>query len=89
MNDLEKLEADIHAFAELSNSLKQTLKMKEEQIKKLRKDLDDFSERLQKQEKELAGLTNEDESGAEAGAGAYAISSRLSVNPPKELVKNL
>jgi len=60
LNDLEKLEADTHAFAELSDSLKQKLKMKEEQIAKLRKDLDDFSERLQKQEKELAGLTNED-----------------------------
>jgi len=34
--------------------------MKEEQIAKLRKDLDDFSDRLQKQEKELAGLTNEE-----------------------------
>merc|ERR1712038_1941922 len=57
LNDLEKLEADTHAFAELSSSLKQKLKTKEEQIEKLRKDLDDFSERLQKQEKELAGLT--------------------------------
>jgi len=60
LNDLEKLEADTHAFAELSDSLKQKLQMKEEQIAKLRKDLDDFSDRLQKQEKELAGLTNEE-----------------------------
>lgn len=87
LNDLEKLEADTHAFAELSDSLKQKLKMKEEQIEKLRKDLDDFSERLQKQEKELAGLTNEDGSGAEAGAGAAVT--RLSVTPPKEVLKKL
>merc|ERR1712038_2010111 len=57
LNDLEKLEADTHAFSELSDSLKQKLKNKEEQIEKLRQDLNDFTERLQKQEKELAGLT--------------------------------
>merc|ERR1740139_1954550 len=53
LNDLEKLEADTHAFAELSDSLKQKLKMKEEQIEKLRQDLDDFSERLQKLRQDL------------------------------------
>lgn len=59
LNDLEKLEADTHAFSELSNSLKQKLQMKEEQIDLLRKDLDDFANRLKKQEKELADLTTE------------------------------
>jgi len=77
LNDLEKLEADTHAFAELSDSLKQKLKMKEEQIEKLRKDLDDFSERLQKQEKELAGLTNDDPDdggvAGEVGDGAMPV----------------
>jgi len=70
LNDLEKLEADTHAFSELSSSLKQKLKTKEEQIEKLRKDLDDFSDRLQKQEKELAGLTNEEAAGVAAAAVA-------------------
>jgi len=59
LNDLEKLEADTHAFSELSNSLKQKLQMKEEQIDLLRKDLDDFANRLKKQEKELAGLATD------------------------------
>jgi SMC interacting uncharacterized protein involved in chromosome segregation len=67
LNDLEKLEADTHAFSELSNSLKQKLQMKEEQIEQLRKDLDDFANRLKKQEKELADLTTENK---EAAAGA-------------------
>ena len=53
------------------------LKMKEEQIEKLRKDLDDFSERLQKQEKELAGLTNDDPDdggvAGEVGDGAMPV----------------
>lgn len=64
LNDLEKLEADTHAFSELSNSLKQKLTMKEEQIEQLRKDLDDFANRLKKQEKELADLTTEKEGAA-------------------------
>jgi len=64
LNDLEKLEADTHAFSELSNSLKQKLQMKEEQIEQLRKDLDDFANRLKKQEKELADLTTENKEGA-------------------------
>jgi len=64
LNDLEKLEADTHAFSELSNSLKQKLQMKEEQIDLLRKDLDDFANRLKKQEKELADLTTENKEGA-------------------------
>jgi len=91
LNDLEKLEADTHAFAELSDSLKQKLKMKEEQIEKLRKDLDDFSERLQKQEKELAGLTNEDGSGAENGVpnGAAVGPPPVTVTPPKEVLKKV
>jgi len=60
LNDLEKLEADTHAFNELSSSLKLKLQSKEDQIDKLRTDLNDFTERLKKQEKELEVLTNED-----------------------------
>merc|ERR1712157_601745 len=66
LNDLEKLEADTHAFSELSESLKQKLKNKEEQIEKLRQDLNDFTDRLKKQERELADLTTEDAEGAAA-----------------------
>jgi len=86
LNDLEKLEADTHAFAELSSSLKQKLKTKEEQIEKLRKDLDDFSERLQKQEKELAGLTNEERAGVAAAAAAgAALGEGVSELPPPQV----
>merc|ERR1719384_506882 len=74
LNDLEKLEADSHAFKELSESLKQKLKTKEDQIEKLRQDLNDFSDRLKKQEKELADLTTEDN--AESGGdGSRPVSS--------------
>merc|ERR1712115_428291 len=69
LNDLEKLEADTHAFSELSDSLKQKLKNKEKQIEKLRQDLNDFTDRLKKQERELADLTTEDAEGAAAGEG--------------------
>lgn len=69
LNDLEKLEADTHAFSELSDSLKQKLKNKEEQIEKLRQDLNDFTDRLKKQERELADLTTEDADDAAAGEG--------------------
>jgi len=85
LNDLEKLEADTHAFAELSTSLKQKLKTKEEQIQKLRKDLDDFSERLQKQEKELAGLTSEEAAGVAAAAAAAVTGEGVSEPPPPQV----
>lgn len=68
LNDLEKLEADTHAFNELSSSLKLKLQSKGEQIDKLRTDLEDFTERLKKQEKELEVLTNE-ENGKKLGEG--------------------
>lgn len=58
LTDLEKLEADTHAFLELSNSLKQKLKSKEDQVEKAKKNLDDLSHKLQKQEMELEGLAN-------------------------------
>ena len=60
LTDLEKLEADTHAFTELSNSLKQKLKMKEDQIETLRGELDEFAERLKKQENELQNLTKDE-----------------------------
>ncbi len=60
LNDLEKLESDTHAFTELSNSLKSKLRQKEDQIVRVKKDLDDFAQRLKNQEKELANLTKED-----------------------------
>lgn len=60
LTDLEKLEADTHAFTELSNSLKQKLKMKEDQIETLKNELDEFAERLKKQENELQSLTKDD-----------------------------
>lgn len=56
LNDLEKLEGDTHAFMELSSALKQKLKTKEEQIEFIKKDLDQFAEKLANQEKELSGL---------------------------------
>jgi kinesin family protein 4/21/27 len=58
LTDLEKLEADTHAFMELSGALKQKLKAKEDQVEKAKKDLDDFTNKLQKQEMELQGLAN-------------------------------
>merc|ERR1712165_433728 len=60
LNDLEKLESDTHAFTELSNSLKSKLRQKEDQIVRVKKELDDFAQRLKKQEKELANLTKDD-----------------------------
>lgn len=60
LNDLEKLEGDTHAFMELSSALKMKLKAKEEQIEQIKKDLDDFAEKLSNQERELMGLTSKD-----------------------------
>jgi len=60
LNDLEKLESDTHAFTELSNSLKMKLRQKEDQIVKVKKELDEFAQRLKNQEKELANLTKDD-----------------------------
>lgn len=60
LNDLEKLESDTHAFTELSNSLKSKLRQKEDQIVRVKKELDDFAQRLKNQEKELANLTKDD-----------------------------
>jgi len=60
LNDLEKLESDTHAFTELSNSLKSKLRGKEDQIVRVKKELDDFAQRLKNQEKELANLTKDD-----------------------------
>lgn len=58
LTDLEKLEADTHAFMELSGALKQKLKAKEDQVERAKKDLDDLTNKLQKQEMELQGLAN-------------------------------
>jgi chromosome segregation ATPase len=60
LNDLEKLESDTHAFTELSNSLKLKLRQKEDQIVRVKKELDDFAQRLKSQEKELQNLTKEE-----------------------------
>jgi len=60
LNDLEKLENDTHAFTELSNSLKLKLQQKEDQIQRVKKELDEFAERLKNQEKELANLTKDE-----------------------------
>lgn len=62
LNDLEKLEGDTHAFMELSSALKQKLKAKEDQIEQIKKELDDFAEKLSNQEQELMGLTTKDTS---------------------------
>lgn len=67
LNDLEKLEADTHAFTELSTSLKMKLRGKEDQIVKVKKELDEFAERLKNQEKELANLTKEDKASGKGG----------------------
>jgi len=60
LNDLEKLEGDTHAFMELSSALKMKLKAKEEQIEQIKKNLDEFAEKLSNQERELMGLTSKD-----------------------------
>jgi len=62
LNDLEKLENDTHAFTELSNSLKLKLQQKEDQILRVKKELDEFADRLKNQEKELANLTKDESS---------------------------
>lgn len=56
LNDLEKLEGDTHAFTELSNALKQKLRAKEDQINTLKKELADFSKKLDDQAEELETL---------------------------------
>lgn len=60
LNDLEKLEGDTHAFMELSSALKTKLTAKEEQIEQIKKNLDEFAEKLSNQERELMGLTSKD-----------------------------
>lgn len=60
LNDLEKLESDTHAFTELSNSLKSKLRQKEDHIVRVKKDLDEFAQRLKNQEKELQNLTKDE-----------------------------
>jgi len=60
LNDLEKLEGDTHAFTELSNALKQKLRAKEDQILDLKKELDEFSKKLDNQASELEGLIKDD-----------------------------
>lgn len=64
LNDLEKLEADAHAFSELSSALKTKLRQKEDHIVTLKKDLEEFTDRLKNQEKELENLTKDDSSKA-------------------------
>jgi chromosome segregation ATPase len=73
LNDLEKLESDTHAFTELSSSLKLKLRQKEDQIVKVKKELDEFRERLKNQEKELANLTKDEKADTkeDSGDGAY------------------
>ena len=56
LTDLEKLEGDTHAFTELSNALKQKLRAKEDQILKLKQELDEFSKKLDDQAEELETL---------------------------------
>jgi SMC interacting uncharacterized protein involved in chromosome segregation len=56
LTDLEKLEGDTHAFTELSNALKQKLRAKEDQILKLKQELEEFSKKLDDQAEELETL---------------------------------
>merc|ERR1712127_154391 len=70
LNDLEKLEGDTHAFMELSNALKTKLKAKEEQIEKLKQELDEFADKLDNQKGELEGLTKEDDKKGKSGEPA-------------------
>lgn len=58
LNDLEKLEADTHAFTELSTALKEKLRAKEDQVVQLKKELDEFAKKLDDQANELAKLSN-------------------------------
>lgn len=67
LNDLEKLEVDTHAFTELSTSLKSKLRQKEDQIVRVKKELDEFAARLKNQEKELQNLTKEEKAKASQG----------------------
>lgn len=75
LNDLEKLEMDTHAFTELSNSLKSKLRQKEDQIVRVKKELDEFSQRLKNQEKELQNLTKDEKpsSPTKADANSAAV----------------
>ena len=70
LNDLEKLESDTHAFTELSNSLKLKLRQKEDQIVRVKKELDEFAQRLKSQEKELQNLTKEEKASASSSQKA-------------------
>mmetsp|Transcript_15336 Transcript_15336/g.28881 ORF Transcript_15336/g.28881 Transcript_15336/m.28881 type:complete len:949 (-) Transcript_15336:145-2991(-) len=58
LNDLEKLEADTHAFRELSTALKDKLRAKEDQVVQLKKELDEFAKKLDDQANELAMLSS-------------------------------
>jgi hypothetical protein len=70
LTDLEKLEGDTHAFTELSSALKQKLRAKEDQIEKLKRELDDFSKKLDNQANELGALSrNEGRKGHEPSHG--------------------
>ena len=71
LNDLEKLESDTHAFTELSTSLKSKLQQKEDQIVRVKKELDEFAQRLKNQEKELQNLTKEEKAKVNNGDIAY------------------
>ena len=57
LNDLEKLQGDTTAFTELSSALKEKLRSKEDQIAELKRELDEFSKKLDDQANELAKLS--------------------------------
>lgn len=57
LNDLEKLQGDTTAFTELSSALKEKLRAKEDQIAELKRELDEFSKKLDDQANELAKLS--------------------------------
>jgi hypothetical protein len=70
LNDLEKLEADTHAFSELSTALKEKLRAKEDQVVQLKKELDEFAKKLDNQANELALLSSSKAAAATTAAAA-------------------
>jgi len=58
LNDVERLQGDTTAFTELSSALKEKLRKKEDQCADLKKQLDEFSQKLDNQAHELAKLTD-------------------------------
>jgi len=58
LNDVERLQGDTTAFTELSSALKEKLRAKEDQCVDLKKELDEFAQKLDNQAAELGKLTD-------------------------------